>query len=156
MLKSTFQFLALFFIVTLFLVGCSKDNNPVSENDTDHNHAEAVGFVITSSGVEVVRYQEGQVTGSIQVVVAEMTALLTISFIAEDGDFFQPNDDDYKLDWQVSDTGIADVHQHEEDGKWRFHIEGVSAGATTIVFKILHGDHADFVAQAIPVEVTKP
>lgn len=155
-MKSLYQFLLFISIVAVLLSGCSDDNNPVSDNDTDHDHAEAVGFVITTSGVEVARYEQGQVTGAFQVAAGEMTALLTITFIAEDGDLFQPEEDHYKLDWDVADTNIADVDQHEEDGKWRFHIAGLSAGSTTVVFKILHGDHADFVAQSIPIEVTQP
>lgn len=137
------------------IMGCSNDSNPVKDDDTDHDHAEAVGCVISSSGVELARYEEGAVTGSLNVKVGETTPLLSISFIAEDGDIFQPEDDAYSLAWEVADADLAKIIQHDEDGKWLFHLSGIATGNTEITFKVLHGDHADFVAKPIPVQVTE-
>ena len=93
-------------------------------------------------------------TGKLQVKVGDETPLLTIKFSADDGDLFQPEEDHYQLDWEFAASDIADIEQHAEDGKWRFHLHGIKAGSTEIIFKILHGDHADFVAKPIPVQVT--
>ncbi len=145
---------ALFFLTTFFfIIGCSDDNNPVKESDTDHDHAEAVGCIISSSVVELARYEKGAVTGQLQVKAGEETPLLSIVFIAEDGDVFQPEENHYKLAWDFSASDIAEIEQHDEDGRWRFHLKGKNAGNTDITFKVLHGDHADFVAKPIPVQV---
>ncbi len=152
MLKIVLKLLPLFAL--LFLSShCSKDDNPVDDSDTDHGHAEAVGFVLSSSGIDLIRYEKGVIAGELEVEEGELTPLLTINFIAEDGDLFQPDGEHFKLNWEVDNTDIADVVQHEEDGKWRFHIQGKQAGETTIIFEILHGDHADFVSLPIPVHV---
>ncbi|MBN1479612.1 hypothetical protein JXA70_05020 [candidate division KSB1 bacterium] len=151
------------FMLTLFcgaalliftITNCSRDKNPVSNSDTDHDHAEAVGLIISANGVGLIRYDKGQVSGELNVKKGDMTPLLTIQFIAEDGDLFQPQGDDYTLSWDVADAAVADVIQHDEDGKWRLHVRGQSSGSTTIVFKIFHGDHADFVSEPIPIRVT--
>ena len=97
------QLLTLFAIAALFIfIGCSDDSNLVKDDDTDHDHAEAVGCVISSSGEELARYEAGEVTGKLTVKAGEETPLLSIKFIAEDGDLFQPEEDHYKLDWEFS------------------------------------------------------
>lgn len=143
-------------LALIFVTSCSKDSNPVADDDhSDHDHAEAVGCVISSSGLELARYEEGTVTGQITVKVGEDTPLLSIRFIAEDGDLFQPEEDHYVLDWEFSEADIAELEQQDEDERWLFHIHGESEGATNVTFKINHDDHADFVAQPIPVVVTE-
>lgn len=141
------------FALCLLGAGCSRDTNPVSDSHTDHDHAEAVGLLISSGGVEFVRYEKGQVSGELQVKNGDMTPLLTITFIAEDGDLFQPEGEEYTLKWEVENPDIADIVQHAEDGAWRLHVKGMATGSTSVVFKIFHGDHADFVSLPIPVRV---
>ena len=51
----------------VFVISCSDDSNPVKDSDTDHDHAEAVGCLISSSGVELARYEKGSVTGNLPV-----------------------------------------------------------------------------------------
>ena len=75
-------------------------------------------------------------------------------FIDEDGDQFVPDaDDGYALDWEIADESIAEVEQHEEDGPWAFHIAGLEEGQTTLVVKLNHNDHADFVSKDIEIHV---
>ena len=155
MLKLFMNIIAFILFGFMLITGCSDDSNPVKDDDTDHDHAEAVGCVVSSSGVELARYEKGVVTGTLGVKAGEETALLTIRFIASDGDLFQPDGDHYSLDWELAALDIAEIEQHEEDGKWSFHLVGKKAGATDITLKILHGDHADFVAKPIPVQVTE-
>ncbi len=129
------------------------DNTPV---DTEHEeeHAEAIGLIVRDSGTEIVRVESGQVTGEIEVGHGLKTALLSVRFIAEDGDLFTPDeDDDYALDWEITDESIADVEHHAENNAWAFHIIGLAEGQTTIRIKINHGGHADFVSPEIEIHV---
>ena len=129
------------------------DNTPV---DTEHEekHAEAVGLIIRSSGEEIVRYENGEVEGEIEVGHGLKTALLSVRFIAEDGDLFTPDeDDDYALDWEIADASIAEVEHQAEDSAWAFQIIGLAEGQTTIRIKINHEGHADFVSPEIEIHV---
>ena len=142
------------FALILFVASCGDDDNPV---DSEHEeHAEAVGLIIRDSGTEIVRVESGQVTGEIDVGHGKETALLSVRFIAEDGDLFTPDeDDDYALDWEIADESIAEVEHHAEDGAWAFHIIGLEEGETTIRIKINHGEHADFVSPEIEIHVSE-
>lgn len=138
--------------LTLILItGC---NNPASDNHEEHEHAE--GAVLKMNGAEIVRIEDGQVqSGQIEVVAGEETPLITIYFLAEDGDEFHPDDPDYSLRWDQIDESIAKVEQHDEDGKWGFHIQGLSSGNTTVRFRLWHDgeDHSDFDTPEIDIIV---
>ena len=150
MFKSIFAFSI--FALAFFIAGCG--DNPVDNDHEEHAGAEAVGLIIRDSGTEIVRVENGQVTGEIEVGHGLETALLSVRFIAEDGDLFTPDaDDGYALDWEIADESIAEVEHHEEDGAWAFHIVGLAEGQTTIVIKISHGGHADFVSKEIEIHV---
>ena len=143
------------FALVLFIAGCGDDDNPV-DSEHEEEHAEAVGLIIRSSGEEIVRVESGQVTGEIEVGHGKETALLSVRFIAEDGDLFVPDeDDDYALDWEIADESIAEVEHHAEDSAWGFHIIGLAEGQTTIRIKINHGGHADFVSPEIEIHVSE-
>ena len=80
--------------------------------------------------------------------------MLSVRFIAEDGDLFTPDPDGgWSLAWDIADESVAEVEHHEEDGAWAFHIIGLEEGQTTIELKINHGDHADFVSKEIAIHV---
>jgi hypothetical protein len=139
--------------LSIIIFGCDKDN-PVDE-DNHGEHAEAVGLVISQSGAEIVRYENGTVTGKISVAAGEETPLLSVKFIDEhDSELFTPEGEHHSLGWTIADESIAEVEKHEEDGEWMFHIKGKITGNTTIEIKIMHEDHADFVSAPIPIEVT--
>ena len=130
------------------------DDNPVDPDHNDEVHAEALGLILRTSGQEIVRYENGQVTGEIEVGHGKETPLLTVRFIAEDGDLFTPDlDEGFSLAFAIADTSIAAVEQHQEDGPWAFHIVGIEEGQTTLALKINHGDHADFVSKTIAIHV---
>ena len=143
-------------VLTLFLTtGC---NNPASSDDQDNHeeHEHAEGAILKMNGAEIVRIEDGVVqSGQIEVTEGEETQLITIYFLAEDGDEFQPDDPDYSLRWDQIDASVAEVKQHDEDGKWGFHIHGVSADTTTVRFQLWHNgeDHSDFDTPEIDVIV---
>ena len=129
------------------------DNTPV---DTEHEeeHAEAIGLIVRDSDTEIFRVESGQVTGEIEVGHGLKTALLSVRFIAEDGDLFTPDEDDgYALDWEIADESIAEVEYHADNNAWAFHIIGLAEGQTTIRIKVNHEGHADFVSPEIEIHV---
>ena len=142
-----------FVVCALLSSGCGDDDNPVKD-DHDGEHAEAVGFVLRTSGVELVRYENGEVGGNIEVGVGRETALLSLRFIDEEGDLFAPESDDgFSLDWEIADETIAEVEQHQEDGAWAFHLIGLVTGRASLIIKLNHEGHADFVSKAIEIVV---
>ncbi len=149
-------FVARIFITIIGLVmvsGCSKDSNPLKTSDTDHDHADAAGFQILNGNDLVVKYEQGRVTGAFSLLVDQTSPVYKIQFIARDGDVFTPEGDAHTFAWEIADSGIAAMHYTKADGKWQFKLQGVSAGATTIIFKINHNDHADFVGLPAPINV---
>ena len=80
-------------LALLLFAGCGDDDNPVDPHAWD-DHAEAFGLVILSSGEELVRQESGKVEGEIEVGHGLETPLLTVRFLAEDGDRFVPDPDE--------------------------------------------------------------
>ena len=154
MLKRRMSALSIF-ALALFMASCGDEDNPV-EPDSHDDHAEAFGLIVRDSGTEIVRVESGQVTGEIEVGHGKETALLSVRFIAEDGDLFTPDEnDEYSLGWEIADESIAEVDQHAEDGAWNFHILGLEEGETTIRIKINHEGHTDFVSPEIEIHVSE-
>ena len=137
-----------------FVAGCGDDDNPVDSHEEDH--AEAFGFVMLNSGVPIVTQSEGTLEGEVDVGLEKETPLLQIRFLNEEGERFTPHTEDgYSLGWEVTDTSVAEVEWHEEDGAWAFHIIGESVGETTMTIKINHGGHSDFVSLPFEIHVTE-
>ena len=129
------------FALVLFIASCGHDNP-------------AIGLIVRDSGTEIVRVESGQVTGEIEVGHGKETALLSVRFIAEDGELFTPDEKDgYALHWEIADESIAEVEHHAQDSAWAFHIVGLAEGQTTIRIKINHGSHDDFVSPEIKIHV---
>lgn len=139
-------------IITLSLIlTVTSCDNPAGPDEEEHSFP--VGAVLLLNGEQIATSGDGQVDGQITVAAGEETALITIKFIAEDGDLFQPDAPESSLRWEIDNPIIAEVEQHAEDGKWRFHIIGKSSGSTTVEFQLYHGTHSDFDLLPIPVIV---
>ncbi|MEX0648793.1 MAG: hypothetical protein WEA56_04570 [Balneolaceae bacterium] len=134
-------------------------NNPAGSDDDDE-HEDPFGVALIMNGVEIATQENGEITYSegdhLELEVGEETSLITVRFIAEDGDRFQPDEDDgYSLQWTIGDENILEAEQHEEDGPWNFHLAGHSAGETTISIILWHddGNHDDFTSMEFEVHV---
>jgi len=152
-------FKAISFVCTLttlaFVAACGDDDNPV-DSDRNDEHAAAFGFVLYNSGAEIVRYEQGAVTGEIEVGLEKETALLTVRFLNEKGERFTPDvNDGFSLGWEITNSEIAEVEWHEEDGLWSFHIIGEDVGETNMVIKLNHNGHSDFVSLPFEIHVTE-
>lgn len=141
---------SLFALLTLLIITVSCDN-PAS---TDHHHHEEefVGLKLFMNGKEIAHYHEGHVHGEIVAHVTQETSLITVKFIAGDGDLLQPHEAGHFLGWEVADNSIATIEQHADDGTWKFHVIGKKEGKTTVKLKLMHGSEES----AHPHLVTKP
>jgi len=150
-LFTNFSTHTLILVLIASLVTLSACNNPASSEEEEH--PDPVGAVLKMNGQEIARYDESGVTGQIEVNAGEETTLISIFFLADDGDEFQPDEPELSLNWRDIDTAVADVEQHTEDGTWSFHIHGEAQGNTSVVFQLFHDGHSDFDTQPIPVVV---
>lgn len=137
------RLLALTFAAAILLAGCS---NPASNDDDHEEHSEPHAIQFVMNGETIVTYQNDNTTGHFDVETENETSLITAEFLDEDGDEIHgvDLDEDYSLAWEVADSQIAEVEQHDEDGRWSFHILGKTAGETAIKFMLMHGTHSDF------------
>lgn len=144
--------------LSILIVSCS--NSVGSDDDDDHEeHSEPFGVALIMNGTEIafqedetVNYESGD---HIDIPEGDETDLISIRWIAEDGDRFEAHaDDGYSLRWSGHDENIVEVEQHEEDGPWEFHLVGVAAGETEIQFELWHNDeHGDFTSMPFNVHV---
>ncbi len=137
-------------IVSISLAVISCENPAAAEEEHEHL---PVGAVLFLNGQEIARYENSNVTGQITIQEDEETALITIRFIAEDGDLFQPHEPEYSLRFEVANTAIAEAEQDPADGKWQFRVVGKSSGSTSVTLQLFHGTHSDLVIPAIPIIV---
>lgn len=150
--KTLFNNLFLYSVLGLFITVSACSNSTSSEDHDEHSEPE--GFVLTMNGADIVtQLPGGTISGEIELEPGEETDLITIHFIAEDGDRFQPEEPEYSLGFEFEDSGIAEFEQHTEDGKWSFHIHAEAAGITDLRLKLMHNNHSDFTTQDIHVHV---
>ncbi|MDZ7719260.1 MAG: hypothetical protein U5K72_10635 [Balneolaceae bacterium] len=136
-------------IIALSLLAISCSNSTSSEDD-DHEHEDAAGFRLMLNGTTVVEQLPGEsLTGEFELAPGEETDLITIFFLADDGDEFQPDDEEFSLGYEFDDEGIAEFEQHEEDGKWSFHLHAESEGITDMRLMLMHGEHSDFTISTV-------
>lgn len=138
-----------FFILLLALGVAACGDNPVDHDDDEHSDVHGLRLVL--NGVEVYRLLEGQVSCQqepcgVDVPEGDETALIRVEFLDDDGNEIHDEDLDegFSLDYEFENPTIAEVEQHDEDGKWNFHIVGKQAGETKMIVKLMHGGHADF------------
>lgn len=131
----------------------SACSNSTSSND-EEEHADAEGFVLTMNGADIVtQLPDSTISGEIELEPGEETDLISIYFFDDDGDRFQPDEPEFSLGFEFEKEGIAEFEQHDEDGKWSFHIHAEAVGITDLELKLMHGGHSDFTTQKIHVHV---
>ena len=136
------------------MIAISCSNSTSSDDDHDHEHKDAAGFRLMLNGSVIVEQLPGQdLTGEFELEPGEETDLITIFFLADDGDEFQPKEDEYSIGYEFDDEGIAEFEQHDEHGKWSFHIHAEDEGITDMRLMLMHNDHSDFTSQDIHVHV---
>ena len=137
-------FVGLVFVAAL-AAGC---DNPVK----GEVHEDPAGVSILQGTTEVARYFEGEVTGALPTVTAGQSGpLLAVVFLDHDGEPLDlGTESDLTMRARSANTNVADFELSGFGGR----VEGVAAGSTTIIFDLMHGNHADFSTLGIPVTVT--
>ena len=137
----------------LLFTACS---NPASSDD-EEEHSTPFGVALFLNGDEVAVLENGNVTYAsgdhLDLGVGEETDIISIRWIAEDGDRFTPDENEgYSLQWNNTNESVLEVEQHEEDGAWNFHFVGLTEGASDVTFILFHNGHSDFTAPQ-PIEI---
>ena len=141
--KNIFSILLLLSTAILF----TSCDNPTSSDEEEHS--EPFGVALILNGVEIAALENGVLTYAegdhIELKVGEETDLITVRWISEDGDRFVPDENDgYSLRWMDVNENVLEIEQHEEDGAWRFHFVGLSAGESDVRLQLFHNGHSDF------------
>lgn len=136
----------------IFFTSC---DNPASSDEEEHS--DPFGVELTLNNQVIATFEDGVVTYAngdhLELKVGEETDLIRLQWISEDGDRFVPDENEgYSLRWIDVNEDVLEVEQHEEDGAWRFHFVGLSAGESEIRFQLFHNDHSDYTSPE-PFEV---
>lgn len=138
----------------LVLNGCKKEEDPVSPQ-MDHFQPEGV-VVLTATYDTVAYYFQGVVRAGDTLKAPAGNMLSphwTVEFLgANRQKLAYPSTSTHKLGWTIADQSIAEMYRHPGE-EWEFHLRGKVSGRTSITFKIVHSDHADFTTRPIPVLV---
>ncbi|MEX0680180.1 MAG: hypothetical protein WD097_02270 [Balneolales bacterium] len=149
---SKFYVLFLLWAATHMITACDV----ISHNDHD-DHTEPWGMVLLVGGSEIAKQEDGNVTYAegdyLEFYADQESDLVTVRFLDEDGDRFEPEDEEYSLGWEIGNEDVLEIDQHEEDGKWNFHFVGVGSGETYVRFVLFHGDHSDFTSMDFEIQI---
>jgi len=160
LLKKAFQSLKPISMAAL-LVAFMQSGCLIQDDHDDHDHGahmDAVGLVIKDAAFkEVFRVFEGKTDDTLYAPSEGTSDHYTITFLEKDlSEVPEAELEGKTLAWDIADTSLFSIWQHEgEEGGFEFHFKGKGkTGSTTIVFKVMHGDHADFKTPAIAVVVS--
>src|SRR5690606_8042545 len=133
-------------VVAGLLVGCDSPVEPVT-------HAAGV-VIVDASGNEAARFifdeSSPVISGGREVGVQE-TVTYRVRGLDEDGAVFSLDEGGYSISNPVVVIGLrADI---AVDGIDALVLEGLDPGETTIRFSLHHGDHPEFEARDIPLQV---
>ena len=164
-----------FVAVLPFMGGCGEDDNPIVDDDHDHEadaplHADADGFVLEVEEVEVYRQLRGDHNGGLTVGAGEEIDVHVVFLDANGAEVHLDEVEGaelYTLGLSDYDSAVIDIHQAEGEAEAEaepdghahgeelgFEVVGLKAGTTEIKLQLLHGDHPDFTAALlIPVTV---
>ncbi len=131
----------------LSLAGCSETTAPEEE------HAEPEGVELVMGGVVVASYdgEDQSWEGELEVDVGGETDLITVNFVDHDGDPVEIEDELY-LEAVSSDESIASF-VIASPGEFGGRLRGNGEGQTGVSFRLMHGDHPDFVTTPARVHV---
>src|SRR5699024_998033 len=144
------------FALTIFsLVLITACENPAS--DDEHEHIEPAGLQLKYNGEVLFESADGTLTERkhMHLHVGE-EYLFKVELIGEHGEHIHGDQfgNDYFLDWEIENEEVLQIHQHQEDGPWSFHVTGVAEGESKVQLMLMHGskDHAHPHLQTPPVE----
>ncbi|MEP1152112.1 MAG: hypothetical protein ABJH08_10335 [Balneola sp.] len=155
-MKKSFIYAAKAALYAIILTGTFAACSNSTSSEEDH-HSDPEGIRLKMNGQTVVeQLPGGDITGEFELEPGQETSLITIYFLDDDGDEFQPDEPEYSLNAVFEDDGIAEFEQHAEDGKWSFHLHAEAEGITEMTLQLFHNDHSDFDTKGIHVHVEAP
>ncbi len=141
----------------VYLTGCS--DNPVDTNSQPVcDHVDADGLVIEHDAggtVSALASQwQGDVVGEVELDEGESLSDVRITFLDADSTriVVAPECVDHTLGWTIADTNVVQARVHSGE-RWSIDLEPKAAGETTIRFRVIHGDHADFTSLPFDIHV---
>ncbi|KUO58822.1 hypothetical protein APF79_11785 [bacterium BRH_c32] len=146
-------YISIIFFTLFILIGCSKDDNPVTAQE---DHFQAIGMAIfDATGALNVKILRGVTSDTLKAEVGKRSDHYSIQFYNNEEKLIPPpTSENVKLDWKIEDTSLVGIWQHPgEEGGYEFHLEGIKKGNTTIEFYIVHEGHNDYRTGLIPVIV---
>lgn len=143
-----------FVLLMIASVSISCSNSASTEEEV---HQDAEGFVLKLNGDNIVEKYPNQdlVNNFPEIAVNDETALIEVFFIDDDGNEFIPDEPEVYLDFEVSDSNIIEIEQHEGE-LWEFHVKGLQEGSAALTLLLMHDDHADFESPSISISVVTP
>ncbi len=132
--------------------------NSCDESDTvdpheEHFHAE--GLILKSNGEVFFKTFENQ-------IVSENTQISTqtdgeidfdVFFVDHDGEQKDPPEEEhFHLEIEIADETVARALV-DATGEWKFKLQGLAPGETTMIVYVMHEDHYGFKSLDIPVVV---
>jgi len=151
MLRSIFKIGFFFLFILSLVVGCDNDNS------TKPDELTVIGLVITQNGSTQVSYKDDEnVDGELETTEDQLSTAYQIFFIDIDQSVFTPSEDKYTLAWELADTNVCGIYQHEDEaGGFEFHLDARERehGHTTVVFKLMKGSNVIFTSKPVPIHV---
>lgn len=132
-------------------VGLGACDDETTGIEDDHFEPVSVQLVLGGQVLATAGSVGGAVQGELSVVVGEETPHLDVRFLDESGNVTEP-DDDVSLAVMVDDPTVAGFEQ-DTPGEFGGHLLGRAVGQTTLVFSVIHGDHADWISAEVPAVV---
>ena len=105
-------------LISVFIFPACSEDDPVTPQE---EHFEAIGVVLSNSGIRIASILRGETADTLHVEVDELSDHIEVSFYDEDERIIDaPDDADKTLSWEIGDPTILEVHQHEgHEGEWR-------------------------------------
>jgi len=135
-------------LLTTIVAACGDDPTMPA-----HDHFEARGLLLSDGATELVTYDSGRTTDTIRLQSGSTLAPIRMEFILENGTRGTPSDPDLHCVWEIADTSKAAINWFEREGVYTLRLSGLREGETSVVFKLLHVDHEDFVTRPIPIQI---
>jgi hypothetical protein len=139
--------------MALVVTGCGK--NPVeSRGDVVCDHVDADGVRIEHRGVLRIEQWQATVTGEVAIAAGQSLDTVLVRFLAPDSTVLAGDRlacGDKTLAWEVADTTVLAVAPGPDP--WSVRLVGRVAGSTTVRFRVVHVDHADFTSLPLPIRV---
>ena len=138
--------------LTLIFAACDD-----STTNQDEHHLEAFGVALVQGVDTLLRSTSGnaeEVRGALALQLGQSRGPLLLHFLDEAGHWFRPEADpdgehSFALDLGATSYGVV-----VDSLDWSFTATGLQMDSTTLVVRVLHQGHDDYVSPALPVLVT--